>query len=75
MRIKVVTESLNRRDMVQKSFLVSFVFFISVFLIVSIWQDFSDMDITAWIILIVFSVGVSFILAVLNALTFWRLMK
>ena len=55
----VVTQRIERKEAMRKSFVVSFLIFMFMFFVYLLWQDVSKLDFSGWITVMILITGVS----------------
>jgi hypothetical protein len=73
--MKTATHLIDRKEAMHKSFVVSFVTWMSMFIVYFIWQDRSNWNFIKWIMVITLTTGFSIFTASLSALSFWQWKK
>ena len=61
----------SKCETMKKTFISIFCGWISIFIIVFLWQDKSDWSIRAWATFLILSISISFIVAFFAAVSFW----
>ena len=69
--IKLIKKRSNKRETMKKTFISAFLGWISIFLIVLIWQDKANWNIKVGLSLLIISILVSLVIAAFSALSFW----
>ncbi len=70
--IKVAAKRIERKEAMRKSFAVSFLTFMFMFIVYLIWQDLSNLDIQTWILVIIFITGFSIFGGLTFAVSLWN---
>lgn len=73
--VKVATRLMERKEAIPKSFLASFVTWISIFIVYFVWQDMSKWNFVTWVMVIVLTIGFSTVMALISALGLWHWKK
>jgi hypothetical protein len=66
--VKVITHLIDRKEVMRKSFIISFFTWMSMFIVYLVWQDVSDWNLMKFVMVIVLTTGFSIFIASLSAL-------
>lgn len=73
--IKVATRNIERQEAMRRSFSISFLTVMFMFVVYLMWQDMSNLDFRGWITIIILITGFSFLVASISALALWNWKK
>jgi hypothetical protein len=69
--VKVATRLVERKEAMRKSFVISFVTWMSMFFVYLVWMDVANWNLTKFIMVIVLITGLSIFISSLSALGLW----
>jgi hypothetical protein len=73
--IKVATRNIERKEAMRRSFSISFLTVMFMFVIYLMWQDMSNLNFRGWVAVVVLITGFSFFVASVFALALWNWKK
>jgi protein-S-isoprenylcysteine O-methyltransferase Ste14 len=69
---KIATHLIERKEAMKKSFIVSFLSFMFMFIVYLIWQDLSNLSLWSWTMRIILTTGFSLFVGLIFSAALWN---